>query len=177
MRVDSGKEKPRWSSGFVIGAEGEIVFGIDKIPNGTVKVIADDNSELAAEVLGYDLGLSLAVARITTKRNHLALTVSERPGLFERSWVVSLTHDARGRAQPYAGVVDTALEQDTKRKTPIKVLVAQVSVPGELGAPVLSTTGELVGVVIEKGDRKTRVVPFDIVAPFVKAVVVGRDAR
>lgn len=176
VRVESGKEKPRWSTGFVIGARGEIVFGIDKIPKQELTIEVDGASK-KGELLGYDLGLSLAVGRISGVDSSSALHVAAKPGLDERTWVIALTHDVHGRAQPYAGVVDGALERDKKRKTPVEVLVAPVSVPGTLGSPILSVGGELVGVVIEGGDRKTRVVPFDIVAPFVKAVVLGRDRR
>lgn len=178
LRVDSGREKPRWSTGFVIGAEGEIVFGIDKIPERELSIELDGGPPQKGELLGYDLGLSLAVGRFRAipadQKSYVALRVARRPGLDVKSWVIALTHDARGRAQPYAGIVDGALERDAKRKTPIAVLVAPVSVPGTLGSPILSVGGELVGVVISGGDRKTRVVPIDIVAPFVKAVVLGR---
>jgi hypothetical protein len=181
VRVESGREKPRWSTGFVIGAHGEIVFGIDKIPKAELLIEVDGAEAKKGELLGYDLGLSLAVGRLVdapvNAKSFVALTVAGKPGLDVRGWVIAMTHDARGRAQPYAGIVDGALEADARRKTPIRVLVAPVSVPGTLGSPILSLGGELVGVVIEAGDRKTRVVPIDIVAPFVKAVVLGRDAR
>lgn len=176
MRVESGSEKPRWSTGFLIGAEGEIVFGIDKIPRRDLTIELDGQT-VKGELLGYDLGLSLAIGRLAEKPRAVALQVATAPGLEERTWVIAMTHDARGRAQPFAGIVDGALERDAKRKTPIKVLVAPVSVPGTLGTPILSVNGELVGVVIEGGDRKTRVVPIDIVAPFLKAVVLGRSGR
>ena len=180
VRVESGREKPRWSTGFVIGAEGEIVFGIDKIPKQELSIEIDGAKAQKGELLGYDLGLSLAIGRMSApseKKSFAALRVASKPGLDARTWVIALTHDARGRPQPYAGIVDGSLERDVHRKTPIGVFVAPVSVPGTLGSPILSVAGELVGVVIESGDRKTRVVPIDIVAPFVKAVVLGRNRK
>jgi S1-C subfamily serine protease len=177
VRVEHGKQKTRWSTGFVIGARGEVVFGIDKIPKPDLLVELANGKTLTAELLGYDLGLSLAVARVKEPHSWTPLKVTERGSLQRRSWVIAMTHDARGRAQPYAGVVEGERVRDAKRKTPVAVWVVPVEAPGTLGSPVLSVDGELLGVVIEAGDRKTRVVPIEVIVPFVKAVVLGREAR
>lgn len=174
VRVEHGRDKTRWSTGFVIGAEGEVVFGIDRIPKADLTIELSNGKTLTAELLGFDLGLSLAIARAKEPHLWAPLKVSARDKLLRRTWVMAMTHDARGRAQPYAGVVEGDRVRDGKRKTPIEVWVVPVEAPGTLGSPVLSVDGELAGVVIEAGDRKTRVVPIELIVPFVKQVVLGR---
>jgi hypothetical protein len=115
----------------------------------------------------------VAVARV--RDAHLVpLKVAHTPGLARRDWVICMTHDDRGRAQPFAGVVEGEL---TQSKKPKNALVARVDVPARPGSPVLSTRGELIGVALDHGKRRTRAVAIETVVPFLRMVVLadGRD--
>jgi hypothetical protein len=143
----------------------------------------DDGRELEAELLGFDLGLSLAVGRASKnavggEKYFEPLKVAPTSGLIERRWLLTLTHDEKGRPQPYAGIVEVGPKLDLTRRTPLgEVTIAEVGVPSRRGSPVLSPEGELVGVALIEGERRTHVAPVEIVIPVVKAVVVGRDTH
>jgi S1-C subfamily serine protease len=189
----------KWSTGFVIGARGEVVFGAQTSPPENLTVRTDDGQDHPGTLLGYDKTLGLAVLRIEgmrckrsaqraepaelgartcSERNpeYSPLRVAKKPGLVEKRWVVTMKHDAKGRAAPFAGVVeaDATIELD-QNKAVKGFAIAPVLAPAAPGSPVLSATGELVGVALEEGARATKVVAIDSLVPFLKAVVLGRD--
>jgi S1-C subfamily serine protease len=162
-----------FASGFVVGAKNEIVFGATESPTPVLEVLTIDGKIHSADLLGFDRDLGLAVARV--RDAHLVpLKVAHTPGLARRDWVICMTHDDRGRAQPFAGVVEGEL---TRAKKPKNALVARVDVPARPGSPVLSTRGELIGVALDHGKRRTRAVAIETVVPFLRMVVLadGRD--
>ncbi len=162
-----------YASGFVVGARNEIVFGAKESPTPELEVITVDGARHTADLLGYDRELAIGVARV--RDGHLVpLRVSARPGLVRGDWVIAMTHDERGRAQPFAGVVESDLEQAAHPKG---ALVARVDVPGRPGSPVLSTRGELVGLALDPGRRRTRVVAIETVVPFLRMVVLADGSQ
>jgi S1-C subfamily serine protease len=162
-----------YATGFVVGARNEIVFGATEAPTPELEVILVDGTKTAADLLGYDRDLSIAVARARDARL-IPLRVAAKPGLARGDWVIAMTHDDRGRAQPFAGVVEGDLTRATR---PRNALIARVDVPGRPGSPVLSTRGELIGVALDPGKRRTRVMAIETVVPFLRMVVLadGRD--
>lgn len=164
-----------WVTGFVIGAEGEVVFGAAQRPAPDLIVRAIDGAEYGCALLAYDRDLSLAVGRITRTSQgnpRLApLKVASSPGLLERRWVVVMKHDSQGRAEPFAGTVEA--NRDAPEKTRATIPLAWVAAPASAGSPVLSTRGELVGVAIEEGKRSARVAAIESLGPFLQAAVLG----
>lgn len=173
-------ERERWETGFVIGAEGEFVFGAEAAPSARLRVRTEDGREHGAELLGYERAFALAVGRLDAGRKSgseiAPLHVAAIGELRSEQWVVILKHDSSGRPEPFAGVVDGDASPDASRRSPFAIRVARVSVPSSPGSPVLSLEGDLVGVAIEGAERRTRVVTIGSLAPFLKAVVLrGTD--
>lgn len=157
----------RWSTGFVIGARGEIVFGVDRAPTATLEIETADGRRITGKLLGFDRTLSLAVG-IADGLKTVPMRAKKGVRLRPETWVVILGHDKKGRPEPHAGVVATA---PTRRKGGHVVAVAEV--PGAPGCPVLTADGDLAAIAIARGKRRTRVVPLDYVAPFLERVVLG----
>jgi S1-C subfamily serine protease len=171
---------PAWMTGFFIGAEGEVVFGAERAPPRQLRVETNEGELLDADLLGFDLGMKIAIARITSPQKARArvraLRVAHAPGLIEHAWVMAIKHDARGRAEPFAGVVEREPEIEASKKTPERMLVAPVLVPASPGSPVLSAEGELIGVALDEGARRTRVAAIESLTPFLRTVVLGRGS-
>lgn len=167
-----GRTWSRWSTGFVVGARGEILFSALDGPTPELAVRTPDGTELSAVLLGYDRDLALGVARIRGGPRIAPLDVADRP-VSRGEWVIAMTHDAKGLPEPFAGVVSGSFSSSKAR--PKGVLVAGVDVPGQPGAPVLSTRGMLVGVAIDRGKRRTRMISVDSLVPFLKAVVLADE--
>ena len=161
----------RWATGFLVGARGEVLFSAPEVTAPALEVLTHDGRRHAAELLGRDAGLALAVARVreVSEAGFVPLRVAEAEGLERDRWVVILSHDAEGKPQPHAGVVAQA---GNDRRLP-GVPVALVDVPGQPGSPVLSPEGTLLGISRDGGRRRTQVVAFSAVLPFAKAVVLG----
>lgn len=163
MRAD----RPQWASGFVVGAAGEFVFGLETAPTSELKVRTDEGVEHTGRLLGFDRTLGLGVG-IVEGLDRTPLVATRDDPLFEETWVVILGHDKRGHAEPHAGVVaiPPARGDDGHR-------AAWIDVPGAPGHPVLGPDGGLVGVAIARGKRRTRVAPIREIAPFLERVVLG----
>ena len=173
VRVFTGARRP--ATGFLIGAEGEVVFGARRPPAaGAIVIETADGQRLDARLLGHDRRLGLGLARMapTSARPPPPLLAAADPRLWPDRWVVVLAHDASGSAQPFAGVIEAAPATRYARKKRHRGLtVAPLGAPGDVGSPVLSIRGELVGVVVDGGRRRCRVAPLDVVRPFLEASV------
>lgn len=169
------------ATGFLIGARGEVVFGASKAPSTKLRVTLEDGARLDAELLGFDRALGLALARITpdpsTPRHFTPLRPAVKRPMTRTEWVLVIKHDARGRPEPFAGEVDGEPAIEPKRATPVRPLVAAVLAPAAAGSPVFSVEGELIGVALEDGARRTKVAAIESLVPFFRAVVLGRDER
>ncbi len=84
-----------------------------------------------------------------------------------------LKHNRKGLPEPFAGTVESGLRRIGKSDS--KVL--DVDVPGAPGSPIFSIQGALVGVALDRGRRRTRMVAIESVMPFLKGVVVGSQAE
>lgn len=167
-----GRTWSSWATGFVVGARGEILFSALDGPTPELAVTTPEGRRLSAVLLGYDRNLGLGVARIQDGPRIVPLDVAkESPAQGE--WVIALTYDAHGRPEPFAGVVAGAFVKATRK--PAGAMVARVEVPGQPGSPVLSTRGALIGVAIDRGKRRTRVLSIDSLVPFLKAVVLAEQ--
>jgi S1-C subfamily serine protease len=162
-----GSTWPDYATGFVVGVRGEVVFSAIRSPTPELVVITTEGARLEADLLGYDRELAIGVLRARTPSSLVPLRVALKPGLARGDWVIALTHDERGLPEPFAGVVEGDLERSERPKG----LVARADVPGVPGSPILSTRGELVGIAVDRGARRTRVLAIEAVVPFLEAVV------
>lgn len=155
----------RSSSGFVVGAEGEVVFFAKSPPKGYLEGVLFDGQRRGLDLLGHDEATGLAVGRLRSAGRDSRpppLPVAATSSLLPESWVVIIRAGERG-PEPFAGVV--------QRRT--KAGVLSVAAPGDPGGPVLSIQGEVLGVVTRGGRRSSVVVPFDGIIPFLRGVVLG----
>jgi hypothetical protein len=157
------------STGFVVGAEGEVLFAAPHAPSGAL-FARSARGRHALEILAHDPALGLAVGRLRALELGAVTPVSfaARSGLARERWVVVLKHRAQDRVEPFAGVVVRG-----PGKAP--GATAAVEVPGAPGAPVFSPEGELVGVAMAEGSRRTRVLPVEALLPFLRAAVIGNE--
>lgn len=169
------------ATGFLIGARGEVVFGATKAPAPKLRVTLEDGSVLDAELLGFDRALALAIARVTpdpaAPRHFTPLRPATSRAMMRAEWVLVIKHDAHGRPEPFAGEVDAEPAIEPKRVTPVRPLVAPVLAPAAAGSPVFSADGQLIGVALEDGARRTKVAAIESLVPFFKAVVLGHERR
>lgn len=175
LRVRTRDERRPFATGFLIGAQGEFIFGARGSPLKTLAVITSDGIERTATLLGLEPSLGLAVGRIDGDPVAPPLNAAAGRALALEQWVVVLQHDAQGVAEPFAGVVERSAQRTLlgPRDQQARFAVARVAAPGVPGSPVLSLRGELVAVVFEEGARKTRVVMLDSVLPFLRSTILG----
>jgi S1-C subfamily serine protease len=175
LRVDTGDKAHPYATGFLIGAKGELVFGARHAPAPEIKVHTSDGKERVAKILGFDEAVKLAVAQLVDPgpADGSPLVATHRPGLSANHWVVVVMHDDKGEPAPFAGVIDGPARIEHLPPTDAPRVVASIDAPGSPGSPVLSLSGELVGIVIADGKRRTRAVAIESVVPFLRAVVLG----
>lgn len=164
VAVRSEKPGSAWVDGVVIGAEGEILFGLDprRGPTGRLEVRLDDGRRQAATLLGFDRGLGVAVARMAPGAPRRAPPAVDLAATLRRDrWLVVLTHDKRGVPTSHAGQVEGRAKGGR----------VSVFVPGRVGSPLLTTDGALVGLVVRAGRRKTAARPLSALLPFLRRVV------
>lgn len=165
VRVRAEKVGAKWTDGVVIGAQGEILFGINPSTTPKIRVRLASGLERSATVLGFDRRLSVAVARLDgPDAPRLAPpTVDLKARLTPERWLVVMTHDKRGESTSYAGQV---VGPGGKRRF-------KVDVPGQVGSPLLSLEGGLVGISVTSGKRRVLVRSMADLMPFLSRVVIG----
>lgn len=195
------KRRELWATGFIVGARGEVVFGAPETPPRALLIRTADGIDHEGVLLGYAGELRIAVAQMADgdRRPIVPLRVARRPGLRDKAWVVVIKHDEQGRPQPFAGQVegdpelsrgsdsgqsgpgrsagaraDAAPPRVAGGDAPGPFSFAAVFAPAAPGSPVLSPAGELVGVALLEGNRRTRAVTIETLIPFLKDVVLGR---
>jgi S1-C subfamily serine protease len=173
LRVDTGDKTHPYATGFLIGAKGELVFGARHTPAAEFLVRAADGKDHAAKLLGFDEAVKLAVAQIVDAGHTEPLVPAHRARLSANRWVVVVMHDDKGEPAPFAGLVDGPPRIEHLPPTDAPRVVAAIDAPGSPGSPVLSIEGELVGIVIADGKRRTRAVAIESVVPFLRQVVLG----
>ncbi len=164
VRVRSGKN-PRWRQGFLLGAQGELVFAAKKSPGPTLLVEFDNGAQREGVLLGYDRRLGLAVGRVVTQKPNAVLKVATRPRFSAEQWLLVVAQRKNGKAVPHAGVVQKRGE------------AWGLEAPGTPGAPVFSSAGEVVAIARDRHRRRTRIWTNDDWVPFVREVVRRADVR
>ena len=163
VQVRSVSRPTAWRTGFLVGSQGELVFGARERPERELRWRGADGREHPARLLSYDPGLRLAVARGPILAGSMPLMPAKKPYLRPQDRVVTIRYGAKGKQVPHAGVV--ARRQKKWGWT--------VRMRGQLGAPVFDAKGGLVGVV-RTGSRRTAVVmPIRRLMPFFKKAVLG----
>lgn len=178
LRVRTNDARRPFATGFFIGAHGEFVFGSIDPPQQNLEVITGEG-EARATLIGFDATIGLGVGRIENaggpSGSTVPLRVASAAPLALEQWVVVLRHNGAGEPEPFAGLVEQSAKKtklgpkDVRREVPL----ARVAAPGVPGSPVMSLRGELIAVAIDRGERKTRVVPIDALIPFLRAAVLG----
>ncbi len=165
VRVRAEKAGAKWTDGVVIGAQGEILFGINPSTTPKIRVRLVSGLERRATVLGFDRRLSVAVARLDgpDAPRLVPPTVDLKARLTPERWLVVLTHDKEGASTSYAGQVVGPSTQGRFK----------VDVPGEVGSPLLSVEGGLVGISVTSGKRRVQVRSMADLMPFLQRVVIG----
>lgn len=172
VQVRTASTTARFTTGFVIGARGEVLYGATKAPNGPVlELIGPQGQTWFADLLGYDRTLKIALAKVRGAPRGLfvPMQLAGRIDLRADLWVVVLGHDESGVAEPFAGVVERVSSKGGLRSM-------RLMASGQAGNPVMSTEGELVGVVYEGGRRRVSAWAIDGIVPFLKRVVVASGA-
>lgn len=177
VRVAWTSPEARSSTGFVVGAEGEVVFAATERPKGEFTAERPDGRRQPLELLGYDEASRLAVGRLraqTGLEGLPPLEIATVSILAPENWVVVI-RAREGGAEPFAGVVEKGpkIPPGASAPPPHRARAARIAAPGDLGSPVLSTSGAVLGVVIEAGRRRCMVVPIDGFIPFLRGVVLG----
>ncbi|CAN0557534.1 unnamed protein product, partial [Laminaria digitata] len=151
VRVRCEKPGARWADGVVIGAKGEVLLGVSPCLTPTMRVMTADGLERAAQVLGFDRKLGVAVARLeaASAPRLVPPRVNLKAKLVPDQWMVVLTHDKKGQPTSHAGQV--------ARRT--KGPRVPVDVPGRVGSPLFSAQGALVGISVTRGRRRVQVRP------------------
>ncbi|MBI2374464.1 MAG: trypsin-like peptidase domain-containing protein [Deltaproteobacteria bacterium] len=167
------------TTGFLLGAEGEILIGADRPPLGEFGVVLDEELTFTAKLLRHDAELGLAVAKLVgveaRSLPRLPLRAAKKRGLGSQTWTVVITHGANGSSEPFAGIVEAPPAIRGRKAWKKKgALIANVAAPGRVGSPVLSARGELVGVVVGPGKRRVEVVSLKSLLPFLREAVLGQ---
>ncbi len=173
----NGSESPA-TTGFLLGAEGELLIGAKARPAAEFAVVVDGELSLSARLLDHDEDLGLAVAKLVgidaRSLPRLPLRAAKKQGLSLQTWAVVMTHSASGASEPFAGIVESEPAIRGRRAWRKRsLLISQVAAPGRPGSPVLSSKGELVGVVVGAGSRRVEVVALPSLLPFLRAAVLG----
>ncbi|MCB9646352.1 MAG: trypsin-like peptidase domain-containing protein [Deltaproteobacteria bacterium] len=164
VRIRTDKSGAIWTDGVVIGAEGEVLFPARPTPTPRMWVAVGDAAPRAADLLGFDRALGVAVARLTPGPRLTPARADDTQELWADRWLVVLTHDKTGQPTSHAGqVVGTA--------APGGLITAEL--PGRPGSPLFGSDGALVAVAVEGGKRRVRARPLAGLMPFLRRVVLG----
>lgn len=149
----------RWNAGFIVGGNGEIVVGASQPPPDPFEVRLASGRRHPAELLGFDARHGLAVGRLVGLKT-VPLPIGEARALRRERWMLVMAVDHLGAPEPFAGVVVSG----PGSKRPWAKLMASA----RPGSAVLDTRGRLVGVALDRASRRTRVIPFEDMVPFLK---------
>lgn len=150
---------------MVIGAQGEVLMGVGCL-TPRMRILRPDGLEHGATVLGFDRALGVAVARLDpgTSAPLVPPKVDLEAQLSPERWLVVLTHDRGGRPTSHAGQVSSRSSGGPR---------VGVEVPGQVGSPVFSAQGGLVGISVTQGRRRVMVQPVASLVQFLERVVMG----
>ncbi len=160
----------RFSTGFAVGAGGELVFAWSKEVGETVFVTLPSGAAVTAEVVARDPVAGLGLARLPLPPEHV-LGLGDESAIAPDRWAVVLSHSDGGTTEPFAGVFTSAPFEARGRKGG-GVRQARLEAPGRVGAPVLGLDGKLLGVVVRGGRRRSEIVTVRAVLGFLRSIVV-----
>ena len=170
LQVRTSSEASRFDIGTYVGAHGELVYASAAPPPAVVSVSTPGGPSQLADVLAHNVSSGLVVARVRDARIE-PLAPSDPPDLALEQWVIAVRLGARGRPEPFAGVVSSVARPWARDRG---LDVVQVDTPAERGSPILTTDGRLVAFALEKGARRTRAVMLSSLLPFLREAVLGR---
>jgi hypothetical protein len=166
VQVRSDRAGAAWADGVVIGAEGEVLFSAQPTPTPRVWIAAGGAEPRAADLLGFDRALGVAVARVTPGPRLTPARADGGAELWADRWLVVLTHDRQGAPTSHAGQV-------LGQAAPGALVTAEL--PGRPGSPLFGSDGALVAVAVEGGKRRVKARPLAGLMPFLRRVVLGGD--
>ena len=169
VRVRPDQEGAAWSDGVVLGAEGELVFGVEPTPTPRLWVmVAGASAPRPARLLGFDRALGVAVARLEPGARVAPARADGAAELWADRWLVVLTHDNKGAPTSHAGQVMGAVRPDG---------LVTAEVPGRPGSPLFASDGALIAVAVRGGKRRVQARPLAGLMPVLKRVVLAGDDR
>ena len=169
VMVATSPHADKFTSGFIVGARNEFVFGSDNARvDQEMFVKTSTGAWLSARILAYSPTLKIGLGRIAGlergRFTPLQLQTTTLPR--EEEWLVVLKHDKGAQQAPFAGTLRE------KNKHDVNGLYYGLDIPGELGSPVLDTKKAVVGVVFRSGRRKSLAWPVKTLVQFLKGISI-----
>ena len=133
-------------SGVVVSEDGLIVTAFHVVEGGSdIAVGFSDNSEAQARLLGEDLGLDLAVIKVPQRSglNPIQMANSDDLKIGQAVSVLGYSEDYLALS---TGIISAFVEPYRIDGETIQI-TADIN-PGDSGAPVITSTGELAGIVV-----------------------------
>jgi len=137
-------------SGFVVDKNGYILTN-NHVVDGATRVqvkLHDDPTEYTAKVIGTDPELDLAVLKIDTKRNLLAVQIGNSDGVQVGDWAVAIGSPFGLEATVTAGIISaTGRDLPSREHQLQRFLQTDAAInPGNSGGPLVNIRGQVVGV-------------------------------
>ena len=168
LLVKTGQEGKKFTTGFVVGARGEFVFGLPKgiSSKSPVFVKTATGAWLRTRVISKNPELQVGLGRIQGNRvgQFTPLRIGQSHALKSEDWLVVLAHDDEGSSEPFAGTLRARVKSSER---PMRL---DLDIPGDRGSPVFSTRGDWVGVVHRPGRRKSKAWTVETIVQFLKGV-------
>ena len=136
-----------WGSGVVVGEDGLIATAFHVVEDATsITVTFSDGSEVQGRLLGEDLGMDLALLKVP--RSGLSpITLADSSGIRLGEPVSKLGYPS-GYLEVSTGIVSALVEP--YRLDGDRIQVTTDINPGDSGAPLITATGELAGILVAK---------------------------
>ena len=169
VMVATSPEADKFTSGFIVGARNEFVFGSKNAQiDQQLFVHTSTGAWLPARVLAYSPTLKIGLGRIAGSKTGrfvpLQIGAAKVPRV--EQWLVVIKHDSDSRQAPFAGTLRE------KKKHETNGLYLGLDIPGELGSPVLNTKNSVVGVVFRAGRRKSLAWPVKTLVQFLQGISI-----
>ena len=172
LLVKTSDSNELFTTGFVVGARGEVLFGLAGRKKPTqISVKTSTGAWLKAQVLATNPKLGLGLARLQGSRpgRFAPLGIGASEVLRPENWLVVLAHDKeKQESEPFAGTLRARVRKKGQ------ALQLELDIPGDRGSPVLTTGGKWVGVVHRPGRRNSTAWTVETVVQFLRGVALDQ---
>ncbi|MDH3520644.1 MAG: Do family serine endopeptidase [Myxococcales bacterium] len=138
---------PSLGSGFVISKDGFIVTNNHVIEDvDKITVILEDETEIAAEVVGRDPKTDVALLRVETDHELFALPLGNSDAVRPGEWVVAIGNPFGLEHTVTAGIV-SAKHRNIQMGMYDDFIQTDAAInPGNSGGPLINLSGEVIGI-------------------------------